>query len=486
MKRTLLLFATRPRNLLACVACLGLVAAIVTASAHVVDTDVWWVAAAGRLMLHGGRVIRENTFSYTDPGHAFIMHEWLLGPLYAFGLERWGPAFFNAVAVATLGLGVTLLGTWATRQARHATTALLVLLVALVCFSGRFLSARPTGLALLFPLAMVWLAFRPTFTPFSGALAVLLELVWSNTHGSFLLGPLLLVVATWDQRGARRARIVTAAAMAVVSLVNPYGPELHRFVIEYLLGRRDIFRAIHQDIDGFRPLWDAWGRTTGPVEALGLVALAALAASAALRPAHRARGMASLALIGLAVLNARHVELAGLVACMLLVGHLDELMLHLQLPEPPTRWRRHALLGALLPVWLGGSGVFAGLAPRRSRAEWLGERTGFVHALERVQRGAHAYVPFRESGLAIWYGFPRGLRVFYDARNDCYSVATHRAFFALQSSRTPPARIRQLLATTDAIVVPPSHRLARFAAHAPAWRLADRSGGWIVYERKRQ
>lgn len=486
LTRRLLQFVTRPRNLLACVSSLGAVAALVAAKTPVVDPDVWWVAAAGRVVLESGHLIAKNTFSYTDAAHTFIMHEWLFGPLYALGLERWGPAFFRAIAVVTLGVGLTLVSTWIVQHARHASAALLLLLVALVCFSFRLFPARPSGVALLFPLTLIWLAFRPTFTLPNAGFAVALELVWANSHGSFPLGPLLLIVAACDQPRNRARRLGAAAAMALVTVVNPYGLELHRLVLGYLLGRQGIYRAIHQNIAEFRPFWDAWGKVVGPVDAVGLVAVTALAASAARRRRHRVRAAFCLVLIALGVLNARHVELAGLIACLLLAPHFDELVALWKLPDSAPGWRRHVLIGVLSPIWVVGCVAFAWLASTRTRADWLGNNAPFVEALSHVPNGAHAYVPFHQAGMTIWYGFPRCVRVFYDSRNDCYSVKTLHAFLSLEQTRTRSAAIRHVLAATatDALVVPSAHRLAKYAARAAGWKLVETSARWRVFERE--
>ena len=62
---------------------LACAAAAVIVRSPIGDPDVWWVAAAGREMLRTGGVLRHNLFSFTEPDHAWLMHEWLLGPLYA-------------------------------------------------------------------------------------------------------------------------------------------------------------------------------------------------------------------------------------------------------------------------------------------------------------------------------------------------------------------------------------------------------------------
>src|ERR1700735_5280971 len=186
-------FVTRPRNLIAIAACTLASAMVVAAVTPIVDPDVWWVASAGREILARHAVPRENLFSFVEPSHPWIMHEWLFGAPYALGLERFGPAVFNAIALAVLGMAAALLALGTIGRARHASVGLLMLLGAIVLFGGRFLLARPTGVALLFPIALSLVAFAPRFTRASAVVAAGIELVWANAHGSFPIGVVILL-----------------------------------------------------------------------------------------------------------------------------------------------------------------------------------------------------------------------------------------------------------------------------------------------------
>ena len=65
------------------------------------DPDVWWVAAAGRERLLHGALPTTNLFSFTDPSHPWVMHEWLLAVPYAWMLGRLGPPAFAVGAGST-------------------------------------------------------------------------------------------------------------------------------------------------------------------------------------------------------------------------------------------------------------------------------------------------------------------------------------------------------------------------------------------------
>ncbi|HEX4351456.1 MAG TPA: hypothetical protein VHZ95_01055, partial [Polyangiales bacterium] len=120
----------------------------------------------------------------------------------------------------------------------------------------------------------------------------------------------------------------------------------------------------------------------------------------------------------------------------------------------------------------------------RSNADWIDPDYAFFAALSDIRDGARLYVPFRVAGMAIWYGFPRGIRVFFDPRNDCYSASTLRAFAELGDARTAPSRARSILdrSRTDAVLVPPSHALAQQLMTASGWTRSPNRRG-VVFTR---
>jgi hypothetical protein len=482
--RGLLCFLLRPRQLVLLVATVVCVAAAAVAATPLHDPDVWWVAAAGRELLSSAAVPRHNLFSFTDPSREWVFHEWLLGAPYAWGLGHFGPKFFVAWTAVLLPLGVGLVLAGTVGRMRHLGAGLLVVLVAVVFFGSRLLSARPSGVAQLFPLALTLVAFSPSFGPAKALWAVSLELVWTNTHGSFPLGVALLAVAAFDKKRDRGWRLGATGCAALATCVNPYGLRLHRFVLDYALGRDPTYAEIHARVYEFKNILDAWGHTSFPSDAIGWILAAALAASAWRRRICRLRASLCLVLLAAAVLQVRHIELAGLLTCLLLVDRVDELALGFKLADPGATGAHQRRTSSVLVLLasLVGAGLFLPLR-RAQDGEWISQGPELPAALSQVPDGAHLYVPFSETGIAIWYGVRRGVRVFYDARNDCYSRATIRAFFSLSDPRTPRDRRRRTLegSGTDAVLVRSGHPLLSVLERAPEWTLAYRARTWRLY-----
>jgi hypothetical protein len=475
-----------PRNLCALVACLCCSAMAAAAVQPIADPDVWWVAAAGREAIAAHAVPRTNAFSFVEPLRPWVMHEWLFGPPYALALEWLGPPALVAIALVAAALSFVLVMVSTVGRSRHPSVGLGMAFATIAFFGGRFVSARPTGVSLVFPMMLMPLAFAPAFGPTSLLLTTLVELVWTNAHGSFPLGVVLLIVAMFEHTDDRLWRAAAVLASALVTCANPYGIALHRFVWNYFRGSEGIYREIHASITEFGDIAHAYGHSVGPVEVCGLLLIATLAAFAACTRSFRLRALTSLTLLFAASLHVRHVELAGILACFLLVPFVDSLAVSWKAyGVTSANWRRWAPAALVAPACVLGAGLFSVLEMRRTSEQWIQEGPSLLPLLARVPPGAHLFAPFDRAGLAIWYGFPRGVRVFYDSRNDCYSPETYRAFRDIETSLIPAAGVRAELERTgtDAMVVRDDQPLERFLLHAADWRLAQKSGLWNLYSR---
>ena len=348
------------------------------------DPDIWWVAAAGRARLVTGAIPTTNLFSFTDPTHPWLMHEWLLAVPYAWLMQHLGPGAFALGAVIQTAVATALIARFFHDETRSVGAFLSLTIVTLALFGLRFLTLRPTHVALLLALAFSTLLFREGLDLPRTLLLVALELAWANVHGSFVVGVCLALGSVIVYPGERRARAAIVGVLAIV-----------------------------------------------------------------------------------AVLNARHLDLAGLVSMLLAAPSVDALFRNGALTSAVARSR-------WIPLTLASSSLVAGLggfvwrtveAPSRDRFVTPDGTSGasWALALDHVPAGARLFVPFSAGGIAIWYTAPRGVHVFYDPRNDCYSAAVARDAFALEYvSGGSEAAIATLerYGTTD-VLVPRSHPLAR-------------------------
>ncbi len=200
------------------------------------DGDVWWHLAGGYWILEHGRAPGPDPFTFGSADQVWVDLNWLFELVLAFLYDHGGLAAI-ILLIATLGTAA-LLTAWSARQRSWPVVLGLVGWVpGLVLMSSRFLP-RPEVFTLLFLavfLAVIWRASR---RPALLWILPPVQVLWVNTHGLFILGPLVLLFHLLDRAGvwlwrrgeispreARRERKHLAAVAAVVvlaCLLNPY------------------------------------------------------------------------------------------------------------------------------------------------------------------------------------------------------------------------------------------------------------------------
>ena len=347
--------------------------------------------------------------------------------------------------------------------------------------------ARPSAAAVAFALTMALLAFRPGWSPRRTALVVLLEWLWTQAHGSFPLGLVLLGAAAFEDsrnRAARRPRVFALAVASLVTFLNPYGAGLHDLVRRYLTGDDRTTRAIHDTVVEFRPLWRAGPIWASPPFVVALGVVVALAISALARRRHASRALLTLALAIMAVAQARHLELAVLLGSALLVVEIDDLLLQAGPGAPPIApWR--LVHGALAPGVLLGAIVWATTLHTRTANDEVDASLGGHSVLTlaaALPAGAHVYAPFLASSVILWEAAPRGVELFFDPRNDCYPPDV-----ILASARMPtdPAADRVLVERgADHAIVRDASVVGASLAASASWERVETAGAWALFRRR--
>ena len=474
-----------PRGASVALATALVVPMIGTATSPIGDPDVFSIAAIGRDWVTKGRFIEENAYSFTDPSHPWITHEWLPNFVYALGLGRFGPAFFALFALGVFAATFAVVFR-ATLAPKNVFAGALLSLVALT-FSKRFLSARPMAISLLLATLLVALASHERFGPRRAAASIGLVWLWANTHGSFPLGVALLVFAAADAwwRGARedlRWRALAPLGAALATFVNPYGAKLHAFVFHHLFGDGGgAISTSHVLVSEFAPIWRD-REIVGPPELAGSVVLLALAVAALTRRTHAVRGAFVLGLALLGALQVRHVEQFGILGAVLLAPCVD--MLWPPPPSPVSSITHRAVSWAVIPPFVLALLCFAIVLSRRTRDEWIGDWVGGPSMADLVRAlpdGAKVHAPYPSDTLVLWFAAPRGVRVFFDPRADGYSPDI--GFAAVE--------IADGLDGSDALLrrFGTSHVIARAdgALHhrlGSTWNETRRSGPWALLEPK--
>ncbi|WP_156023583.1 hypothetical protein [Sulfobacillus thermosulfidooxidans] len=201
--------------------------------------DVFWQWAAGRYMIHHHLVLHDDVFSYTLYHKPWVTEEWGYEVLLAALVSGLGGVAFwlMSAGIGTI-LMVSLAWLLSLRGVKGLKNGLLVLMAApgLV----EFVKDRPQAFSYVFFVWMLIILWNAKTHPRRLWWSVPLLWVWTNMHGSFLLGFLLLLlegiwiivpvntarVKTWPTQVSLKhwARVFSVSVLA--SFMNPNGPGL--------------------------------------------------------------------------------------------------------------------------------------------------------------------------------------------------------------------------------------------------------------------
>jgi hypothetical protein len=164
--------------------------------------DFWWHLRAGQQIVTTGLIPRVDTFSYTMAGKPYDSYAsyWIVESAYYLLYSLGGLPLLITVhaAVITSAYGLVL---WLCRKASggwRAAAAGTFFAVVLGCNDWNL---RPQGIAYLIGAVYLWAIYEYRRRPRYWLLAIfpLGMLLWANSHGSFVVGLLLLTIWLVDE-----------------------------------------------------------------------------------------------------------------------------------------------------------------------------------------------------------------------------------------------------------------------------------------------
>lgn len=433
------------------------------------DGDTGWHLANGRLILATGRVPVTDPFSFTRPGAPWVTHEWLaeVAMQLVFRAGGWaGLAIMFGAAAASLCL---ILGRAFSRWLPPVRVLIALLLVAIVL--APFALARPHLLA--WPILAAWtlMLMRASDTGRAPPLAAAaIMLVWANSHGSFLLGLLLIApfaleaVFAAPRRGAALAGWAAfGSAAALATLVTPNGIDGVLFPLQVsgmsTLGLITEWRptSLARDITFAIP----FAATVG-VLLWNRVRLSPI------------RLLLLLLLVWMAFAHVRHQAMLAIIGSLLLARPLSERLAGTPAPAVAAgRLPYRALLAGVAVVV--AAVVVIRLAVPMQPADSVNNPAMAIAAVPPDLRRAPVFNDYNFGGSLIL----AGVRPFIDGRADMYGDAFVRDFDAAANGDDAAfaAAVRRW-GIRWTILMPRSPLVARLDA-APGWRRvhADR---WAV------
>ncbi|WP_240911365.1 tetratricopeptide repeat protein [Paludisphaera soli] len=196
------------------------------------DTDFYWHLRTGNLIRQSGQIPRVDFYTFTRAGSPWIDLHWIFQVAISWVYEQGGvPALTLAKCLVTCAALLFLIT--ARRREWPVWAMILAWIPALLVLSGR-MYIRPETLTLLYLSIFLAVLCRWDRRPWLAWALPIVQVAWVNSHGLFILGPIILGFALIDaalRRGAlsvdrRRwwSTVVPAsAATGLACLLNPYG-----------------------------------------------------------------------------------------------------------------------------------------------------------------------------------------------------------------------------------------------------------------------
>jgi tetratricopeptide (TPR) repeat protein len=188
----------------------------------------------GERIAHGDfSVIFKNVYSYTDPDHGFVNHNWLAGVVYYWLYNFVGWTGLDILKLIVLLVSFVILFAATLKKANYWIIA--VVSVPAIFILGTRTELRPEMFSFLFIAVTIYALFALEENPDGNKIfwLVPMQLLWVNMHLFFIVGLALVggfLVQKMFARGERFGRhplvkklSLLLGLMAAASLLNPNG-----------------------------------------------------------------------------------------------------------------------------------------------------------------------------------------------------------------------------------------------------------------------
>jgi len=480
------------------------------------DGDTGWHLRTGEWILAHGRVPDRDVFSFTRPGQPWFAWEWLWDVLFGWLHVHAGLAAVVLASSLVLALTFALLFRMA-RRSSDALVALAITLAAAAGSAGHWL-ARPHLFTMLFTVIFYGILDRggasdgrESGVPRRLWLLPPLMVVWTNLHGGFFIGILLIAAyaagqfalllgenAASRRLALRRGRglVLVAAACVAATFVNPYGYRLHAHICSYLA-------------DGFYRgnIMEFQSLNFQSAQARYLEILLALGGAAAfgrLRHGRIAWPLLFAMWAHLALYSARNVEIFVLLAAAPAAEAVSEGLRKLPVMRL-AGWLRRGFEGLVLftrewntvdaePRWQLSSAaamlvlaalLYAPRSPAACRAAY-DSKTFPVAAADRMEKAGLFGGVFTEDlwgGYLIYRQYPRG-RVFIDGRSDFYGPEFAGNYIKAMGAQAGWDRYLTRYGV-ETVLLPPDAPLCGALRQSGAWHLIYDDGVALIFRSTR-
>ena len=438
---------------------------------HQLSNDEFWSLAAGQWMLAHHGIIGLDPFSYTEAHRRWVTDEWgselaLAGLFRAFGAQAY------SVYAVTLG-SLSLLASMAYARAlgaRGGRVAAIVLALA-VGISGVVVGDRGLDFSLVWLPLELFVLTKARANPRWLFVLPVLCVLWVNTHGSVLVGLIVLAAELgWSLAptpmaarfgGMGQSPHTGPLGLALLggvlaSCVTPYGPGLLSY---------DIGVSTNGQIGRYISEWNSPDFHSAMVVLVYVVPLAVLVGCFVARRIPVLEGSLGVVLFVEALRTQRLVVYLMIVA----VGLAAVLPARRAWGTTARRWAGAGMLVAAVAI-LATPSVPAGTVSPDLPVRAFDDLSGH---------------PGRVFTEYTWgdYSIARGRATFADGRTDLFEGPVLTTFFAVTNMTTDPDPV---LAASHVryVVWAPETPLSLYLSHDARWRVIDKTPVAWVFARR--
>jgi len=396
------------------------------------DPDVWWHIVIGKDIIRNHFIPEIDRYSLAGWGRHYHDSHWLFQVLVA-SAERVGG--LNAVGLipvviwsATLFTCYRTIRTWVIPTA----ASVMICVVALAC-NYRFIP-RPDIITFLMISVYYLQLQRGRFSTIPQILFFgCLQIIWSNSHGLFVIGPFMagcyLAEASWNRLRDKSVQVIPALRLTIVlisaSLCTPFVFEGWQYAFQLAYEAGPEAHLIYKSIEELAPTFGSKTITHPDFWAFILILLPLSIVSIALMKRQQisiARVMITVALLCAALTGRRNIPLFCLVAAPL----LSETIHPLRVFDSIGRVTKVVTAMVIIALtWLPLSGVFYqafGYDPLRFGigASPQAMPSGLPVILKEIGFKGQIYNNDRFGGFCLYHGYLPLL----DGRWEVYDLTT--------------------------------------------------------------
>jgi hypothetical protein len=221
--------------------------------------DLAYLIRAGDWMRLSGQLLRTDAFTFTMGGRPWLNQQWGAEIVFSalYGVMGWRGLFVLRALFASVAVGVTYRRTLAaTGDASISGCLTLAAFVVALTLPGTF-ALRAQLLAVPLFLLSLWIVDGRAAQTKRLAWLPLIGVLWSNLHGSFVLLPLVLLIAFAGDLATRSTTWRWTGVLTLVTLfipiATPWGFDTYRYLVD--LSTSSVVTHV---IDEWKPLTHQW------------------------------------------------------------------------------------------------------------------------------------------------------------------------------------------------------------------------------------